>query len=234
MKNIKKGTDWLSNVVDSALGVIPVFGTASQNAFSAWRAKNINVAREVILSNIRQGDIEKVHEDELFSMLARLMRSIQEGVAKQNLVLLARLISGIGQREKQHANSGTFNDFANMLEVLTYEEIEFLAMCIKTNSIQDGNEELKQSLQFKGFFVAEPKSKVTVENTSGIILRKYDNISNMPNSARTAADITNDNKDNNKKTYDADIKMVYSFSKKFNILLNRYGDIWLDIGKYYI
>lgn len=119
--------NWLSIVIDSALGAIPYAGTAVQNSFAVWRNKNISVAREVLLSNIRAGDISAVHEDELFSMLARFSRSVQEGVAKRNLILLARLISGMGTVEKEECKSDVFARYASMLEYLNIEELKYLS-----------------------------------------------------------------------------------------------------------
>ena len=145
--------NWLPIVIDSALGAIPYAGTAVQNAFAVWRNKNISVAREVLLSNIRAGDISAVHEDELFSMLARFSRSVQEGMAKSNLTLLARLITGIGHADKENAKAETFNQYADMLENLTWLEIVFLSRCIKAGEVISGTPEIKQILQQKGFFV---------------------------------------------------------------------------------
>ena len=116
---MEQDKNWLPVIIDSALGAIPFMGAAAQNAFAAWRNKNISVAREVLLSNIRAGDVSAIHQDELFSMLARITRSIQEGKAKSNLTLLARLITGIGHADKENAKAETFNQYADMLENLT-------------------------------------------------------------------------------------------------------------------
>ena len=89
----------LPQIVDSVLGAVPLVGGAMQNVYDAWRQKNINMARDVLLTHVRQGDVDKLHEDQFFSMLARFSRSVQEGLARSNLVLLARLITGIGRAD---------------------------------------------------------------------------------------------------------------------------------------
>ena len=65
--------------------------------------------------------------DELFNILARFSRSVYEGVAKRNLILLARLISGMGKVEQQKCRSNMFARYANMLEYLSVDELKYLA-----------------------------------------------------------------------------------------------------------
>lgn len=120
----------LPQIVDSVLGAVPVVGGGLQNAYDAWRQKNINMAREVLLTNIRSGDLTAIHRDDFFSMLARFSRSVQEGVAKRNLILLARLISGMGKVEECDCKSNLFARYANMLEHLNVDELKYLASFI--------------------------------------------------------------------------------------------------------
>ena len=120
----------LPQIVDSVLGAVPVVGGGLQNAYDAWRQKNINMAREVLLTNIRSGDLTAIHRDDFFSILARFSRSVQEGVAKRNLILLARLISGMGKVEESVCKSNLFARYANMLEYLNVDELKYLARFI--------------------------------------------------------------------------------------------------------
>lgn len=117
----------LPRIIDSILGTAPVVGSGMQNVYDAWRQKNINTAREVLLTNIRQGDVEQMHQDQFFSMLARFSRSVHEGLAKRNLILLARLISGMGRVDKNECKSNVFARYAGMLEYLNLEELKYLA-----------------------------------------------------------------------------------------------------------
>lgn len=238
--------NWLPMVIDSALGAIPVVGAAAQNAFAAWRNKNISIAREVLLSNIRAGDISAVHEDEFFSMLARFSRSVQEGVAKNNLILLARLITGIGNADKENAKAETFNQYADMLENLTWSEIVFLSRCIQAGEVISGTPETKQILQQKGFFVYkldprvynkegvnnQPKS--SLEATIMSLYPRYDQYQLSNNFPFGHVDMFGNpiaHKNDKNLPYGVDIEIQYEFSTKFNEFLQKYGNLWEDIAQ---
>lgn len=236
---------WLSTIIDSALGAMPVVGAAAQNAFVTWRNKNISIAREVLLSNIRAGDVSAIHQDELFSMLARLTRSVQEGKAKSNLTLLARLITGIGRAEKENAKAETFNQYADMLESLTWAEIVFLSRCIKTGVVINGTSEIKQMLQQKGFFVYKldprmfnKKAQDFSEYNSSLdfAIQKW----RMPTPYSpynipmgSTVDIYGNpilHGNDTKIPYGVDIDIQYEFSSKFNEFLQKYGNLWEDLS----
>lgn len=206
---------------DKAIGVVT-------NGFSRWRQHRESIARDVILSHVRQGDINALHTDELFSMLARFLRSVHEGQAKSNLILLARLISGIGKVDKELGQAETFNQYSNMLESLTKEEIVVISDFIKTGELI-AEEEVKQSLQYKGFFVSQTSSKVTTQ--SNIIIRRWDGNESAPHSAKSLAEEQN-NKKNAHNTYDVDTTIEYLPSKKLTKLINTYGNIWEDISRW--
>jgi hypothetical protein len=238
--------NWLPTVVDSVLGAIPVAGATTQNAFTAWSNKNISVAREVLLSNIRAGDISAVHEDEFFSMLARFSRSVQEGVAKNNLILLARLITGICHADKEKSKAETFNQYADMLENLTWSEIVFLSRCIKSGEVINGTPEIKQILQQKGFFVynLDPRvynkegvsnqQKSSLEATIMSLYPRYDLYQLSNNFSLGHMDIFGNpiaHKNDKNLPYGVDIEIQYEFSTKFNEFLNKYGNLWEDLSK---
>lgn len=218
----------LSEIVDDALGIITDVASIVSKAFYMWRQKNIDIAREVLLTNIRQGDVEAIHKDELFSMLSRFSRSVQEGVAKSNLILMARLISGIGQVDKNRGKAETFSQYVDMLEHLTEEEILTLSKIIKTGKIIGDNETL-QSLQYKGFLNSESKSTVTTN--SGIVIRKTE-AENIPNSARRVVDEGSNFKQSPVNIYDVDTKVEYTYTSRFQKLLDRYGNLWEDISRW--
>ncbi len=229
---------WLPEVVDGALGALPIVGSMASNAFCQWRKKNIDVAREILLTNIRQGDVESIQKDELFSMLARFSRSVQEGLAKSNLILMARLISGIGRVDEENGKAETFSQYASILETLTYEEIVFLAECIKYGDVIPDKEELKQSLQQKGLFVWGWHTSISnkfVPTESPSWAPQIPNFS-LPEHAWRAADIFHLNifgESEKKKEpipYEVHTSVVYRFSDKLNRLLRSYGNLWDDIS----
>lgn len=237
----------LSRIVDSVLGMVPVVGVGMQNVYDAWRQKNIGMAREVLLTNIRQGDIGQLHQDEYFSMLARFSRSVHEGVAKSNLVLLARLITGIGRADKVNGKAETFNQYANMLENLTWPEIVFLSRCIKSGAVISGSTEIKQILYQKGFFVqhfdttvlnkGNRTSSQSALSLGDVYKHMMPTISNpypVPNFNSGwpySLDPTFEQEDNKNIPYKVDIDVTYEFSSRFTAFLQKYGNLWEDISK---
>lgn len=245
----------LPRIVDSVLGTVPVVGSGMQNVYDTWRQKNINTAREVLLSNIRQGDVEQMHQDQFFSMLARFSRSVHEDVAKSNLVLLARLITGIGYADKEKGKAETFNRYANMLENLTWAEIVFLSRCIKSGEVIPGSAEIKQILHQKGFFVQS--FDTTVSGKSADVQQSPDSQQygpclgdayrhmNLGGAIRNPYTIPDFNtmswdsfgaqerhdKDKN-VPYQVDIDIKYEFSSRFYAFLQKYGNLWEDISKW--
>lgn len=234
----------LSRIVDSVLRTVPVVGSCMQNAYDAWRQKNINTAREVLLSNIRQGDVEQMHQDQFFSMLARFARSVHEGVAKSNLVLLARLITGIGYADKEKGKAETFNQYANMLESLTWAEIVFLSRCIKSGEVISGSAEIKQILHQKGFFVQSFDTTVSgkgadgQQNLGGQQYGPYlGDVYKHMDFGRTFRPpycdpfgIQSPKEENKNIPYRVDIDIMYEFSSRFNEFLQKYGNLWEDIS----
>lgn len=242
----------LPRIVDSVLGTVPVVGSGMQNAYDAWRHKNINTAREVLLSNIRQGDVEQMHQDQFFSMLARFARSVHEGVAKSNLVLLARLITGIGYSDKEKGKAETFNQYANMLESLTWAEIVFLSRCIKSGEVIPGSAEIKQILHQKGFFVQSFDTTVSGKGADaqqsldgqqywwphlGDVYKHMDlgrtfrNPYLDPNTSYLDPFGLQTLKEKDKNIpYKVDIDIRYEFSSRFNEFLQKYGNLWEDIS----
>lgn len=242
-----KNNTALPRIIDSVLGSVPVVGSGMQNVYDAWRQKNIDTAREVLLTNIRQGDVNQLHQDQFFSMLARFSRSVHEGIAKSNLVLLARLITGIGRADKENGKAETFNQYANMLETLTRAEIVFLSKCIRAGEVIVGSTEIKQILHQKGFFVQSFGTTVSGKGAEmpqhglnfGDLYRHMD-----PSYAlRTPYDVPNfhtmwdpwgnQNQPENGKNipYRVDIDIKYKFSSRFEAFLQKYGNLWENISK---
>ena len=98
-----------------------------------------------------------------------------------------------------------------------------MAFCIKNSVVPDGFEEIKQSLQFKGFFVAY--------TTTEMKNRRYVQIkpeTKYPSSARVVNEtlILNDQA----IPYEVNIETQYEFSNKFNKLLSKYENLWENLA----
>jgi hypothetical protein len=85
--------------------------------------------QDVILSEIRQGNLGRVDDDELISIFFRLIRDAEEGVARNNLRLMARVINGMA--EKQKLKAPNFLRYASILSSLSEDEITVLGIMAK-------------------------------------------------------------------------------------------------------
>ena len=83
----------------------------------------------IISGEIRNGDFSNVDKDEMLSIFVRLLNDIDEGVGKNNIRLMARVI--VGLNDKNELTASKFHNFNTILANLSYEEIVFLADVIK-------------------------------------------------------------------------------------------------------
>lgn len=122
--------------------------------------------QNIIESEIREGDFSNVHKDDLISIIIRLIDDINEGVGKNNIRLMARVI--VGLNDKNELTASKFHDFNTILANLSYEEIMFLAEVVK---------EYKNGLPKEAYLrnPANPKevavlNKIISKNKNGHIL----------------------------------------------------------------
>ena len=108
--------------------VIGFYGIPT-NTIKSFFEKRKELLRNVILSEIRQGDFSRVNEDDMIAICFRLLRDAMEGVAKNNLRLMARLICGLNKKDQLTANN--FQKYAKILADLDENEIVLLATTIK-------------------------------------------------------------------------------------------------------
>lgn len=106
--------------------------TASQ-IYQDYLNKKVAEGVEILLSEIRQGDFSGIDKSEMISIIARYQRDAMEGVARNNLRLLARVISGMAKKNELHAPS--FLKYANILSGLTEEEIVVLGTMVEVRKI---------------------------------------------------------------------------------------------------
>lgn len=111
-------------VIDIISSLVPHGGTFAP-IIKAWWDKRFSEAREIYLSEIRNGTFDNIDTDDILSICHRLHRAISEGIAKNNFRLLCRLVQGLGDNRKLTAQ--TFIQFASILDSLSSEEIKVLA-----------------------------------------------------------------------------------------------------------
>lgn len=119
----------IGSIIDDCLGVRGVPTATAGAVLSRVMGKRHQVLREVIASEFRQGNFGRADEDEIVSICYRLIRDAEEGVAKNNLRLMARVINGMA--EKKELKAPTFLKYANILSSLTEDEITVLGIMLK-------------------------------------------------------------------------------------------------------
>ena len=86
--------DTVDEIANNPLAKATIF------AWDKYKRNKIKMLREVIRSEIRQGDFSNVDIDDLVGISYRLQKDAMEGVAKNNLRLLCAIISGLHEDNK--------------------------------------------------------------------------------------------------------------------------------------
>lgn len=108
---------------------LALFGVPTATVMNIYQDildKRANEAFEILVSEIRDGNFDEQDQHEVVSVCARYQRDAMEGVAKQNLRLLARVINGMA--EENELRAPTFLKYANILASLNEEEITVLGI----------------------------------------------------------------------------------------------------------
>ncbi len=137
---------YYSALIGDIAGAFDVFGgsvagIAVQNLFKI----RLSAAREILLLEISAGekDIwEACEVDEVAAIVYRYMRAAQEGTARTNLRLLARIIAG--QKAAKVLRADEFLYYADIIDSLRYEEIIVLGKLHKSFNEQIEKEKANQ------------------------------------------------------------------------------------------
>ncbi len=126
------GKDIANYAVAGVLDVLSVFGVPTAVAGQLYQdvlAKRAKDGMEVLLLEVRGGNFQNIDQNEAVSIIARYQRDAMEGVAKNNLRLMARVINGMAAKNELKAS--TFLKYANILASLTEDEITVLGIMLK-------------------------------------------------------------------------------------------------------
>jgi len=125
----------LKNISSAVLAdVLGLFGVPTATASAIYAniiEKRKSDALEILFSELRQGNFKNVDQHELISVMARFQRDAMEGIAKNNLHLLAKVIRGMSNKNELVAPS--FSKYADALSSLTEDEIIVLGHMAKNN-----------------------------------------------------------------------------------------------------
>jgi len=133
--------------------VLGCFGVPTGTAMQIYQDildKRAQDAMEILFSEIRQGDFSDVDQNDAVSIIARFQRDAMEGVAQNNLRLMARVINGMA--EKKALKAPSFLKYANIIASLTEDEIMVLGTMIqlKRHDSNIDRNRLKGKLHTKG------------------------------------------------------------------------------------
>lgn len=109
--------------------ILSCFGIPTATVFGVYQDildKRAKLGLEILLSEIRQGDFSNLDQDDVVSVIARYQRDAVEGIARNNLHLLARMIRGMA--DKKELQAASFSRYANILSSLTEKEMRVLSV----------------------------------------------------------------------------------------------------------
>lgn len=117
----------------SCLGLVGVPTNTLQTLWNNYQKSKEEMARDILLDEIEQGDFNNIANDEKLSIIHSYFISAKNGNARINLRLLAQLISGLlnGEKLRPGLYASEFNRYSSQLESLSYEEIQVLALLAK-------------------------------------------------------------------------------------------------------
>lgn len=141
----------IGSIIDDCFSVKGVPTATAGAILSRVMGKRHQVLREVIASEFRQGNFDHADEDEVVSICYRLIRDAEEGVAKNNLRLMACVINGMA--EKNELRAPTFLKYAPILATLTEDEIQVLVILSKLSDT-----EIKYTMGYQSFSKAGIKN----------------------------------------------------------------------------
>lgn len=125
--------EYLGSIVADIMGAFMIPGgstvsTAIQHVFK----KRLDTAREILLEEIQNGskDMRDAAElEEIAAIIYRYGRAAQEGAARANLRLLAKVISR--QVNASNLNANDFLYYADILSSLKAQEIQLLGIMVR-------------------------------------------------------------------------------------------------------
>ncbi len=116
-------SDAISLVADAAHITIPGAAVAG-GAVTRFLRRRTEAARDILLDELRRAnitDVEAASEDDAVGVVYRYLRAAQEGAARLNLRLLAKVI--VGQFEAGRLMADEFLQYAESLAALSRDEI---------------------------------------------------------------------------------------------------------------
>jgi hypothetical protein len=165
--------------------VLSAFGLPGGNTLvsvaEAYLAKKRKDAAEILIQEIASGrhgpvNFEEEDVEPLIEVILRFSKAVEEGAARENLVLLAQVIAGL--KKRRAFDPDKFRRWCRIIERLTRDELLVvgLACRIEKETRKDGekqadtfNAELRQALEEAGYQELECEALLMGIGSTGLL-----------------------------------------------------------------
>jgi hypothetical protein len=165
--------------------VLSAFGLPGGNTLVAvaenYLAKKRKDAAEILIKEISSGRHGPVNFDQediepLTEVILRFAKAVQEGAARENLILLAQVIAGL--KKRRALDPDRFRRWCKIIEQLTRDEllvvgfayqVEKEARQVGDKQANDFNNELRKKLQEAGYEGREVEALLMSVGSTGLL-----------------------------------------------------------------
>lgn len=105
-------------------GGVSVTSTVAQTAIASYLQRRLEESRDMLLEELRQGNIDRIEFDseyELGGVLFRYFNAVRDNAARLNLRLMAKAMVGQARNDQIYADE--FTRYANILSAMTRDEV---------------------------------------------------------------------------------------------------------------
>ena len=165
--------------------VLSAFGLPGGNTLvsiaEGYLAKKRKDSAEILIKEISSGrhgpaDFDEEDIEPLIDVILRFSKAVQEGAARENLILLAQIVAGL--KKRRALDPDRFRRWCNIIEQLTRDELLVIGFACRTEKEirQDGekqadsfNEELRKKLREAGYEDRELEALLTSVGSTGLL-----------------------------------------------------------------
>jgi len=115
------------DVFADVLAMFGLPGASASGLFGGFLRSKVDESLKILLAELRAGEVSSLHvasENETVAVCYRYLLAARDGVARRNLRLLARTMTGLAERDRLFSDE--FNKYAGVLESLTRDQILYL------------------------------------------------------------------------------------------------------------
>ena len=154
---------------------LPGGGTLVAIATSAL-AKKRKEAAEILIKEISSGrhgpvQFDQHDVDPLIDIILRFSKAVADGVARENLILLAQVIAGM--KKKRALDPDRFRRWSKVVEQLTRDELLVVGFAYqelkREANVDDFNNNLREKLKGAGYNESEVEALLTSVGSTGLL-----------------------------------------------------------------